>query len=249
MNGPYSFVRPAIGSDGTVYSVDAFAHLYALPPDGGLKMARPWRRDKGVAVGPDNTIYVASENYINAYHPDGSAKWQFVQNPRALICLGVSVGPDREHLLRRNGRSRGVLPHAGGRAALATTQVLRAARCRLRRNRFQSNGGNHSFTSTRTTTFAPLDGTPVFYAYPTGPARDCPGRQCALPTRGLSPNGSLLWTFQSPYPAQCSHDARHSGSERYPLLRTEPEPAFCAQHQRHATLARHPHRLHQRADR
>jgi len=36
-NGPYSLVRPVIGPDGTVYSVDAFFHLYALTPDGGLK--------------------------------------------------------------------------------------------------------------------------------------------------------------------------------------------------------------------
>ena len=94
MNGPYSFVRPAIGPDGTVYSIDAFEHLYALAPDGGLKWLVRGAGDKGVAVGPDGTIYVASENFIKAFNPDGSAKWQFVQNPRAFICLGVSVGPD-----------------------------------------------------------------------------------------------------------------------------------------------------------
>ena len=94
MNGPYSFVRPAIAPDGTVYSVDAFAHLYALAPDGGLKWLVRGAGDKGVAVGSDGTIYVASESFINAYNPDGSTKWQFVQNPRAFICLGVSVGPD-----------------------------------------------------------------------------------------------------------------------------------------------------------
>lgn len=49
---------------------------------------------KGVAVGPDGAIYVASESLINAYNPDASAKWSFVQNPRALTRLGVSVGPD-----------------------------------------------------------------------------------------------------------------------------------------------------------
>jgi hypothetical protein len=45
-----------------------------------------------VALGPDGTIYAASESLINAYNPDGSAKWTFVQNPRALTNLGVSVG-------------------------------------------------------------------------------------------------------------------------------------------------------------
>ena len=94
MDGPYSFVRPAIGPDGTVYSIDVFDHLYALAPDGGLKWLVRGAGDKGVAVGPDGTIYVASEDFINAFNPDGSAKWTFVQNPRAFICLGVSVGPD-----------------------------------------------------------------------------------------------------------------------------------------------------------
>ena len=79
---------------GTIYSVDAFAHLYALTPDGGLK----WLvRGAGTKAWPSarmETIYVASESSINAYNPDGSAKWTFVQNPRALTNLGVSVGPD-----------------------------------------------------------------------------------------------------------------------------------------------------------
>ena len=83
-NGPYSLVRPAIAPDGAIYSVDAFAHLYALTPDGGLKWLVRGAGSKGVAVGPDGTIYVASESLINAYNPDGSAKWSFVQNPRAL---------------------------------------------------------------------------------------------------------------------------------------------------------------------
>ena len=94
MNGPYSYVRPAIGPDQTVYAVDVFDHLYALAPDGALKWLVRGAGDKGVAVGLNGTIYVASEDYIKAFNPDGSTKWTFVQNPRAFICLGVSVGPD-----------------------------------------------------------------------------------------------------------------------------------------------------------
>ena len=84
-NGPYSLVRPVIGPDGTVYSVDAFFHLYALSPDGGLKWVVRGAGNKGVAVGADGVIYVGSESDIKAYNPDGTLKWTFVQNPRAFI--------------------------------------------------------------------------------------------------------------------------------------------------------------------
>ena len=76
MNGPYSFVRPAIASDGTVYSVDAFAHLYALTPDGGLKWLVRGAGDKGVAVGPDGDHLrclgeISSTRTIRTARPSG----------------------------------------------------------------------------------------------------------------------------------------------------------------------------------
>ena len=91
-NGPYSLVRPVIGPDGTVYSIDAFFHLYALTPDGGLKWLVRGAGDKGVAVGADGIIYVGSESDIKAFNPDGTLKWDFVQNPRALMLLGSRSG-------------------------------------------------------------------------------------------------------------------------------------------------------------
>src|SRR5262249_8106021 len=94
MNGPYSTVRPVIAADGTVYLIDVFGHLYALQPNGALKWVVRGAGDKGVAVGGDGTIYVASESFINAFNPDGTSKWSFAQNPRAFICLGIAVGPD-----------------------------------------------------------------------------------------------------------------------------------------------------------
>lgn len=94
MDGPYAQVRPVIAADGTVYAIDAFSHLYALAPDGALKWIASGAGNKGVAVGADGTVYVASEDFIKAFNPNGAAKWTFEQNPRAFICLGVSVGPD-----------------------------------------------------------------------------------------------------------------------------------------------------------
>jgi hypothetical protein len=93
-NGPYSQVRPVIGPDGTIYSVDVYAHLYALTPDGGLKWVVRGAPAKGVAVGLDGTIYTASEAAVKAYNPDGSEKWTYPMNPYAFNVPGIAVGPD-----------------------------------------------------------------------------------------------------------------------------------------------------------
>jgi len=93
-DGPYSQVRPVVGPDGTIYSVDVFAHLYALTPDGGLKWVVRGAPAKGVAVGADGTIYTASEAAVNAYNPDGTLNWTYPMNPYAFIVPGISVGPD-----------------------------------------------------------------------------------------------------------------------------------------------------------
>ena len=93
-DGPYSQVRPVIGPDGTVYSIDAFNHLYALTPSGGLKWLVRGAGSGGLAVGPDGAIYCASETTIKAFNPDGSPRWTFAENPGALFLVGISVGPD-----------------------------------------------------------------------------------------------------------------------------------------------------------
>ena len=196
MNGPYSFVRPAIGSDGTVYSVDGFAHLYALAPDGGLKWLVRGAGDKGVAVGPDDTIYVASENYINAYNPDGSAKWSFVQNPRALTCLGVSVGPD--------GNIYSVATEGMGVFSLTPAGTLRWTNPEPYRRPivdygeivFGPNGGTHNlyFSANTHLRAVRLDGNSVFTTTRGQPAV-APDGSVHNSLSSFSPNGNLLWTF------------------------------------------------------
>ena len=203
MNGPYSFVRPAIGPDGTVYSVDAFHHLYALTPDGGLKWLVRGAGDKGVAVGSDGTIYVASESFINAYNPDGSAKWQFVQNPRAFICLGVSVGPDGNiysvgtegmgvFSLTPAGALRWQTPEAYDRRIVEYAEIL-----------FGQNGGTTQlyFAANNHLRALRLDGSSVFtIAGWYGQPAIGPDGSVHSPLSAYSPSGNLLWTFQSPYP-------------------------------------------------
>ena len=198
MNGPYSFVRPANGPDGTIYAVDAFAHLYALTPDGALKWLVRGAGDKGVAAGSDGAIYVASENDIKAFNPDGSAKWTFVQNPRAFICLGVSVGPDGNiysvgtegpgvFSLTPAGTLRWQQPEAYDRLIVDYAEIV-----------FGPNGSdqqlyfyaNHHLRSLR------LDGTPVF-ALPGTFAQPAigPDGNVHISATTYAPNGSLLWAF------------------------------------------------------
>jgi len=92
--GMYSITRPAVGPDGSVYSVDVDGHLYALTQNGGLKWIFNGAGPKGLSILPDGTIVTGDEANITATNPDGTLKWRFVQNPRAFILLGPNVGPD-----------------------------------------------------------------------------------------------------------------------------------------------------------
>ena len=202
MNGPYSAVRPAIAADGTVYSVDVFAHLYALTPDGGLKWLVRGAGAKGVALGADGSIYVASESFINAYNPDGSAKWSFVQNPRALTCLGVSVGPD--------GNIYSVGTEGMGVFSLTPAGTLRWTNPELYQRPivdygeivFGPNGSNQNlyFSANTHLRAVRLDGNSVFTVTRGQPAV-APDGSVHNSLSSFSPNGNLLWTFPTPYPA------------------------------------------------
>jgi hypothetical protein len=202
MNGAYSLVRPAIAPDGTVYSIDVFDHLYALAPNGGLKWLVRGAGAKGVAVGPDGTIYVASENFINAFNPDGSAKWQFVQNPRALTCLGVSVGPDGNiysvgtegpgvFSLTPAGTLRWQQPETYNRPIIDYGEIV-----------FGPNGSNQQlyFYANNHVRALRLDGTPVFTLGGLGQPAIAPDGSVHFAIGAYSPGGTFLWQFATPYP-------------------------------------------------
>ena len=209
MDGPYAEVRPVIAADGTVYAVDVFNHLYALAPDGGLKWLVRGAGNKGVAVGADGAVYVASESFIRAFNPDGTAKWTFVQNPRAFICLGVSVGPD--------GNIYSVGTQGMGVFSLTPQGALRWTNTELYDRLivdyaeivFGPNGGqqhlyfyaNHHLRGLR------LDGASVFtingnidYLRPGPQPAVAPDGSVHNAITAYSPNGALLWSFASPYP-------------------------------------------------
>jgi outer membrane protein assembly factor BamB len=94
MTGMYAVTRPAIGPDGTVYTVDVAGNLYALTPSGGLKWIFNGAGPKGLSIGADGTIYTGDENAITAVGPSGTLKWRYAESPRAFILLGPNVGPD-----------------------------------------------------------------------------------------------------------------------------------------------------------
>jgi IPT/TIG domain len=210
MDGPYSEVRAAVGPDQTVYAIDAFFHLYALAPDGALKWLVRGAGDKGVAVGPDGIIYVASESFINAFNPDGSAKWRFVQNPRAMICLGVSVGPDgniysvgTEGLgvfsLTPAGALRWQQPEGYARPIVDYGEIV-----------FGPNGSQQQlyFYANNHLRAVRLDGASVFENSSGLVSQLKPGLQPVVSPDGsvhtvlsaYMPNGTPLWTFPTPYP-------------------------------------------------
>ncbi len=200
-NGPYSLVRPAIAPDGTIYSVDAFAHLYALTPDGGLKWLVRGAGSKGVAVNTDGTIYVASETFINAYNPDGSVKWSFLQNPRALTCIGVSVGPDGNiysvgtqgmgvFSLTPAGTLRWTNPEPYQRPIVDYAEIV-----------FGPNGSKEQlyFSANTHMRGVGLDGSSVFTVTRGQPAVSPDGSVHNTFT-SYAPSGSINWNFVSNYP-------------------------------------------------
>jgi hypothetical protein len=204
MDGPYSEVRPAVAADQTIYAIDAFFHLYALTPDGGLKWVVRGAGDKGVSVGPDGTIYVASESFIHAYNPDGSAKWTFVENPRSFICLGVSVGPDANiYSVGTQGPGVFSLSTAGARRWHQREDYDRPI-VDYGEIVFGPNGIHRQlyFSANNHLRALRLDGTPVF-TLPrlSGQPAVAPDGSVHVSLAAYSPNGNQLWFFQTPYPA------------------------------------------------
>lgn len=208
-NGPYSQVRPVIGPDGTIYSIDVFSHLYALTPDGGLKWVVRGAGSKAVAVGADGSVYTASESDVKAFNPDGSSKWTFVENPHALFLVGMSVGPD--------GNIYVVATQGVGAFSLTPSGVLRWKQpepydaqepVEYQEILFGQNGSTtqlYYYANSHLKALR-LDGGSAFtLAIDFGqPAVSPLDGSIHAPYGAYSPSGSLLWIFYSPYPYNIS---------------------------------------------
>ncbi|HEX6625240.1 MAG TPA: Ig-like domain-containing protein, partial [Pyrinomonadaceae bacterium] len=107
--GDYILGRPAVAPPGaagagTIYAATNAGYLYAWAPDGALKWVAPGASgDDPVSVGADGTIYTASAERnaqgqvgpaINAFNPDGTRKWTFIDLASQSVRAGPSVGPD-----------------------------------------------------------------------------------------------------------------------------------------------------------
>ncbi|MFY9610702.1 MAG: PQQ-binding-like beta-propeller repeat protein [Blastocatellia bacterium] len=95
VDGDYMGFRPTIGPDGTIYFQDVDGHLYALRPEGSVKWIFQGGYPAGpVAVGADNTTYIASGNTIQAISPAGTLVWEFSDPNSQGVIAGPAVGPD-----------------------------------------------------------------------------------------------------------------------------------------------------------
>lgn len=90
------FGRPAVAADGTIYAVDARGHLYAVSSTGGVKwiFTRDTYARQGVSVGTDGTVYYAAGNELYAVNPNGTLKWNIVNQNGGSVAAGPNVGPD-----------------------------------------------------------------------------------------------------------------------------------------------------------
>lgn len=95
VDGDYMPFRPAIGPDGTIYFQDDSGHLYALRADGTVRWIFQGGYPAGpVAVGADNSVYIASDNTIQAISAAGAPLWRFTDPNSQGVIGGPAVGPD-----------------------------------------------------------------------------------------------------------------------------------------------------------
>ena len=175
----------------------------------------------------------------------------FVQNPRALTCLGVSVGPDGNiysvgtegmgvFSLTPAGTLRWTNPEAYVRPIVDYGEIVFGPNGSNQQLYFSANNspaGSTARRQLRSSRFT-AGGQPAI----------APDGSVHNSLSAFSPDGNLLWTFPTPLPGQCFHDAGY-WERRHPLLRAELDPALCAQSQWLTTLAHHPQRLRRWAGR
>ncbi len=203
MDAPYSLVRPALATDGTIYAVDVYGHLYALAPDGALLWLQNGAGNKGVAVATDGQVVASSETDVRAFAADGTPQWTYVQSPRSFIDLGVAFGPDGNvysvgtegpgvFSLTAAGAQRWTTPETYSRAIVEYGELVFGANGAAQQVYFYANDHLRALG---------LDGRSVF-AIPGAFGQPAVGPDGRLhgALSAYSPSGALLWSYASAYP-------------------------------------------------
>ena len=88
--------RPALAPDGTIYVHGSEGFVFAITPDGGLKWIHQvnWSPYVPPHAGSDGEIYVGSIQRITAINPNGTERWQFIDNSAQGISVSAKPGPD-----------------------------------------------------------------------------------------------------------------------------------------------------------
>jgi outer membrane protein assembly factor BamB len=200
LDGAYSSVRPAVARSGNVYVVDVTGTLYAVSPNGTLLWKVAGAGGKGVAVSPNETIYVGSESFVRAFRPTGSRKWSFRQSPGAYLFVGLGVGPDRNlYCLATNGLGIFSLTPLGklrwANAELFNQPIVSYGEIAFGPGPAQGSPAQLYFYANHHLRALTLDGSDVFTLNPGGmqPVVSLPDGTMHLDKSAYFPDGTQYW--------------------------------------------------------
>jgi PQQ-like domain len=94
--GPTGSIQssPIIGSDGTIYIVDANFHFFAIRPDGSIKWEKTFTEGLfSPAIGPAGTIYIPGTRHLFAFTPNGNPAWTVPYNLTTSRNSALAISP------------------------------------------------------------------------------------------------------------------------------------------------------------
>ncbi|MEW6584308.1 MAG: PQQ-binding-like beta-propeller repeat protein [Nitrospirota bacterium] len=116
---PVASLSPAVGTDGTVFACvkdddsNSKGGIVALNPDGTFKWEYTVEDTPTLSpvIGPDDTIYVGTRQFLYAIHPDGSLKW--IKAATEYELNASAIGPDGTIYANFGGSLSAVRPEDG----------------------------------------------------------------------------------------------------------------------------------------
>ena len=99
MDAVYSFVRPAVGPDGTIYAVDVYDRLYAVSPDGALLWLVEDAGSKGLDVDSNGIVLHRQRELDQGFQSRWYSALDFSTGAARILSFPMSpLAPDRQHL-------------------------------------------------------------------------------------------------------------------------------------------------------